>query len=61
MARHDTIWCASLEGGLLRYVRSADRFESIAREPSGLASQALTALEFDRSGRLWVGTSGPAA
>lgn len=56
VARHDTIWCASPEGGLLRYVQAADRFESIPREPNRLASQALSALEFDRSGRLWVGT-----
>jgi len=56
VARHDTIWCASLDGGLLRYLPATDRFESIAREPGGLASQALTALEFDRSGRLWVGS-----
>ena len=56
VAQHDTIWCASLDGGLLRYVSAADRFESIPREPGRLASQALTALEFDRSGRLWVGS-----
>jgi hypothetical protein len=56
VARHDTVWCASPRGGLLRYVVAADRFESIAREPGRLASQALSALEFDRSGRLWVGT-----
>ncbi len=56
VARQDTLWCASLDGGLLRYLSAADRFESIAREPGGLASQALTALEFDRSGRLWVGS-----
>jgi ligand-binding sensor domain-containing protein len=55
-ARHDTIWCASNEGGLQRFVRSAGTFESFTREPDGLASQALTALEFDRSGRLWIGT-----
>lgn len=56
VAQGDTIWCASLDGGLLRYLPAADRFESIAREPGGLASQALTALEFDRTGRLWVGS-----
>jgi ligand-binding sensor domain-containing protein len=56
VARHDTIWCASRDGGLLRYLPAADQFESIARQPDGLASQALTALEFDRSGRLWVGS-----
>lgn len=57
VARHDTIWCASLDGGLLRYLPAVDRFENIAREPGGLASQALTALEFDQAGRLWVGSS----
>jgi hypothetical protein len=56
VAQGDTIWCASLDGGLLRYLPAADRFESIAREPGGLASQALTVLEFDRAGRLWVGS-----
>lgn len=55
-ARHDTIWCASTEGGLQRFVRSAGRFENFTREPDQLASNALTALEFDRSGRLWIGT-----
>jgi ligand-binding sensor domain-containing protein len=56
VARNDTLWCASLDGGLLRYLRVADRFERIAREPGGLASHELTALEFDRAGRLWVGS-----
>ena len=56
VTRNDTLWCASLDGGLLRYLRVEDRFESIAREPGGLASQELTALEFDRAGRLWVGS-----
>ena len=55
-ARHDTIWCASNEGALQRFVRSAGTFESITREPNKLASNALTAIEFDRSGRLWIGT-----
>jgi ligand-binding sensor domain-containing protein len=55
-ARHDTIWCASIEGGLQRFVRSAGRFENLAREPDKLASNALTALEFDGFGRLWIGT-----
>ena len=56
VAQHDTIWCASPSGGLLRYLRAEDRFESLPREPGGLSSQALTALAFDRSGRLWVGS-----
>jgi len=58
LALQDTIWLATGEAGLVRYVRSADRFESITREPGGLASNALTALAYDRSGRLWVGTPG---
>ena len=56
IARHDTVWCASPEGGLQRFLRAPGRFEDIARQPDGLASQALSALEFDRTGRLWIGT-----
>ena len=56
VARNDTVWCASLDGALLRYLPAVDRFESITREPGRLASQELTALEFDRTGRLWVGS-----
>ncbi len=54
----DTVWIATGEAGLLRYLRSQDRFESYTREPGGLASNSLTALSYDRSGRLWVGTPG---
>ncbi len=58
IAMRDTVWIATGEAGLLRYLRSADRFESYSREPGGLASNSLTALAYDRSGRLWVGTPG---
>ena len=58
IALRDTVWMATGEAGLVRYIRSADRFESITREPGGLASNSLTALAHDRSGRLWVGTPG---
>lgn len=58
IAGRDTVWIATGEAGLLRYLRSADRFESYTREPRGLASNSLTALAYDRSGRLWVGTPG---
>ena len=58
IAGRDTVWIASGEAGLLRYLRSVDRFESYTREPRGLASNSLTALAYDRSGRLWVGTPG---
>lgn len=54
----DTVWIATGEAGLLRYLRTQDRFESYTREPSGLASNSLTTLAYDRSGRLWVGTPG---
>jgi hypothetical protein len=61
LAQADTVWLATGEAGILRYLRSASRFESVTREPSGLASNAVTALVFDRSGRLWAGTSGKGA
>lgn len=61
LAQADTVWLATGEAGILRYLRSAARFEPITREPSGLASNAVTSLVFDRSGRLWAGTSGKGA
>ncbi len=62
----DTIWCATggtrqEPGGLLCYRRSTGTFSSITREPGGLASNRLTALEVDAFGRLWVGTQGAGA
>ena len=56
LVRGDTVWLASSEAALQRFPRATGAFEVIAREPGGLASHALTALEFDRSGRLWIGT-----
>src|SRR4029077_425437 len=53
-----SVWCATLESGLLRFDRASLEFEPIVREPGGVASNALTALATDRSGRLWVGTKG---
>ena len=61
LAGRDTVWLGTGEAGIVRYLRGANRFESITREPSGLASNAVTALTFDRSGRLWAGTSGKGA
>lgn len=58
LAEGDTVWCASLEGGLMRFTPSTGAFEFIAREPGGLASNRLIALALDRSRRLWVGTQG---
>ena len=54
----DTVWCASGEAGLWRYVVSQARLESITREPGGLASNELSSLTYDRSRRLWIGTLG---
>lgn len=54
----DSLWCASLEGGLLRYSIAHGTFATVVRQPGGMASNALTALAIDRSGRLWIGTQG---
>jgi hypothetical protein len=61
LAMPDTVWLATGEAGLFRYLRSADRFEPITREPGGLANNTINALAFDRSGRLWAGTAGKGA
>jgi PAS domain-containing protein len=58
LALRDTVWMATGEAGIVRYLRSAQRFEQVTREPGGLASNDLTSLAFDRSGRLWAGTQG---
>jgi hypothetical protein len=58
LATRDTVWMATGEAGIVRYLRSEDRFEALTREPGGLASNDVTALAFDRSRRLWAGTSG---
>jgi len=58
IALRDTVWIATGEAGILRYLRSEDRFESLTREPGGLASNNVNVITFDRSGRLWAGTAG---
>ena len=58
IATRDTVWMATGEAGLIRYLRAEDRFESVVREPGGLASNNITTLTFDRSGQLWAGTPG---
>ncbi len=57
IAGSDTVWCATGEAGLLRYHRGSGTFSALTREPGGLASNHLTALAFDRSGTLWIGTA----
>ncbi len=61
LAESDTVWCATGEAGLLRYRGRDSSFVAINREPNGLASNSLTTLLRDRSGRLWVGTLGAGA
>jgi len=56
LATRDTVWCATGEGGLLRYRRAADTYDVVRRTPNGLASNRLTSLARDARGRLWVGT-----
>ena len=61
LVQGDTVWCSTREAGLLRFSRSQPSFHSITRFPNGLASNELSALTYDRSGRLWVGTFGAGA
>lgn len=56
IAGADTVWCATEEAGLLRYVRSSGAFLQTTRETGALASNQLSSLAFDRRGRLWLGT-----
>lgn len=58
LALRDTVWLATGEAGLVHYSRATHAFGSFVREPRGLASNALTSLAFDRSGRLWAATPG---
>ena len=54
----DTVWVATREAGLLRYVRSTGIWSSITREPNGLASNRVDAITFDRSGNLFCSVPG---
>lgn len=57
IATPNEVWCATREGGLLRWDRTTRAYEAIRREPGGILSNELTSLVFDREGRLWVGTA----
>src|SRR5205085_10383973 len=61
LAEGDTVWCATRDAGLLRYTPSSGAFASFVREPNGLASNRVSSILHDRSGRLWVGTIGRGA
>ncbi len=54
----DSLWCATLEGGLVHYDLTTRAFTTLSRSPGGLQSNHLTALALDRTGLLWVGTQG---
>lgn len=58
LVMRDTMWIASEEAGLLRYERSRDAWASITREPSGLASNNVTAIRYDRRGNLFCAVPG---
>src|SRR5262249_30274893 len=60
----DTVWCATLEAGLLQFrpgTGPPDSFAVWRREPGRLASNHVTSLALERSGRLWVGTDAGAS
>ncbi|HTR97943.1 MAG TPA: hypothetical protein VMH61_08580 [Candidatus Acidoferrales bacterium] len=61
IAGRDTVWIASGEAGLIRYVRSAGEYTAFTREPGALANNSLEVLAFDGTGRLWAGTAGSGA
>jgi hypothetical protein len=52
------VWGATSQGGLLHFDRATGAFDVVRREPGSIASNSLTRLAFDRSGKLWVGTRG---
>ena len=54
----DTVWMATGEAGLVRYIPSTGAWTSTTREPSGLAGNSLQALAFDASGNLFVSVPG---
>src|SRR6185503_14744909 len=44
VALDDTVWCASLEAGLIEYNRATRTFRGRTREPGALASNRVSAL-----------------
>jgi len=58
LCQGDTIWMATGEAGLLRYLRSTKTWLSTTREPNGLAGNTIGALALDRSGNLFAAVPG---
>jgi ligand-binding sensor domain-containing protein len=54
----DVVWMATGEAGLVRYDRADGSFNSITREPGGLASNTVQAITFDRHGNLFAAATG---
>jgi ligand-binding sensor domain-containing protein len=58
LATSESLWVATGEAGLLLHDSTTQAWTAWRRDPAGIASNALTALARDPSGRLWVGTAG---
>jgi hypothetical protein len=54
----DTVWIATSEAGLVRYFRSTDTWNSITAEPTGLPSNNINRIAFDRRGDLFASVPG---
>ncbi len=54
----DSVWIATAEAGAMLFRPSLATFERVYRQPDGLASNQVTAVTRDRSGRTWFGTDG---
>lgn len=59
--RDGSVWCGTLDAGLLRFDTGTESYTSFVREPGGLAGNAVAAVTFDIAGRLWAGTLGNGA
>lgn len=56
-----SIWVATETGGLSRYDRERQSFDTYRHDPEvpgSLSANELTAVEIDATGELWVGTAG---
>jgi hypothetical protein len=58
IALRDTVWIATAEAGLVRYFRSTDTWASTTAEPSGMASNNVNKIAFDKRGNLFASFPG---
>ncbi|MCP4895798.1 MAG: diguanylate cyclase [bacterium] len=57
--RDGVVWVGTIDGGLNRFDRTTETFESfhfIEDDPTSMSDNSVFALAEDRKGRLWVGT-----